>query len=707
MADATRAELHAEIRSAIADRQKRDLLLNCMKRGRDTRSEALATLEGGSAFRAEVKRVKTRCIACQEELLARFSTNAEKRGAKVFLAADAQAAIGYVLDLAKARGVKTIAKSKSLTTEEIEINEPLIAEGIRVVETDLGELIIQLVDEKPYHLVFPSVHKTAEDVAKIFAKETGEEVSSDIDSIMKVVRKYLRPIFLNTDIGMTGANVGIAETGGIVIETNEGNGRLVSSIGECHVCIMGMEKIVETIEEAMLMVLAHPISASGQLPTTYVTWMHGRSPLGEGAQTPRESHIIILDNGRTKMRDDPAMREALHCIRCGACMNVCPTYGVVGGHSFGYIYPGPIGIPWTAQVHGMDKASRFAPLCISCGLCKEICPADIDMPMMIAEVKHRDHQVNPASRADATMMAAERYAALGSATAPFSNWVLRMPLFRRFLATVAGVEQSRVLPEFARPSLVRRFRRRASRPAGNAKRKVVFFADVYANYNAPEMGMAAICHLESIGCEVAMPPQRSSGYPFIAYGDLDRARDTAQYNVESLAKWVAQGYDIVSPEPTAVYALRHCYPKLLNDMKAAQDVASRTYELFEYFLMAESTKSDASLKGRRFGFHCSCHQRPLGAGNHAIEWLEARGAQVERIETGTCCGMGGTFGLKAGALGFELSQAVGEALFEAFKESEVEAIITESSVCQIHLRQGTGLPVYHPLEFLGKAGTVS
>lgn len=234
------------------------------------------------------------------------------------------------------RGARIIAKSKSLTTEEIDLNQPLIEAGIDVVETDLGELIIQLAGEKPFHLVFPSIHKMAPEVAEIFSRTTGQAVADDIPSIMKVVRTYLRPIFLKAEIGLTGANVGIAETGGICIETNEGNARLVSSLKSCHICLIGMEKIVETIEDALLMVLAHPVSASGQLPTNYVTWMHGRSPLGEGAAgEERESHIIILDNGRTAMRGDADMREALYCIRCGAYINICPTYGVVGGHTFG------------------------------------------------------------------------------------------------------------------------------------------------------------------------------------------------------------------------------------------------------------------------------------------------------------------------------------------------------------------------------------
>ncbi|NQU63999.1 MAG: lactate utilization protein, partial [SAR324 cluster bacterium] len=343
------SNLYAKINDALSDSKKSDMLLACMKRGRDTRSVALESLPGGVAFRNDVRKSKERCIENHDALKKQFIENVKKRGVTVFEAKTGADAIKYCLDIAQKRGAKNIAKSKSLTTEEIEFNKPFIKAGIDVVETDLGELIIQLVNEKPFHLVFPSVHKMAPEVAKIFSKATGGKVEDDIPSIMKVVRKYLWPIFLNAEIGITGANIGIAETGGICIETNEGNARLVSSIGNCHICVVGMEKIVESIEDAMLMVLAHPVSASGQLPTTYVTWMHGRSPMGEGDGDPRESHIVILDNGRTEMRDDPepVMKESLYCIRCGACTNICPTFGILGGHKFGYIYPGPMGIGWT------------------------------------------------------------------------------------------------------------------------------------------------------------------------------------------------------------------------------------------------------------------------------------------------------------------------------------------------------------------------
>lgn len=226
----------------------------------------------------------------------------------------------------------------------------------------------------------------------------------------------------------------------------------------------------------MPMILAHPVSASGQLPTTYVTWMHGRSPLGQGTGQPhRESHIIILDNGRTEMRADPDYRESLYCIRCGACINVCPTSGIVGGRTFGYIYPGPMGICWTAGVHGLETAAVFAPLCISCGLCKEICPAIIDMSHIIAEIKHRDAKKNGQPLPNKVMVGADKAARLGCTTAPLANFSLNTPAIRKVMEKFIGLSADRKMTTFASTTFVQRFKKHRSNLA-DPQRKVVFLS---------------------------------------------------------------------------------------------------------------------------------------------------------------------------------------------------------------------------------------
>ena len=698
MSHSFKKELAGKVAEALPARAQRQALLSAVKRGRDARAQALARMPGSASFRQEVREIKAKCTANLDDLLPRFVAQAEARGARVFLAPTGEAACRYVLDLARARNARLVVKSKSLTTEEIELNHPLEQAGLQVIETDLGERIIQMAGELPYHLVFPAVHKTAEQVAELFSRATGEPVSSDLADIMALMRRSLRPIFLNADLGITGANVAIAETGTVLIETNEGNGRLVSSIPPVQVCVMGREKIVETVDEALKMVRAHPVSAVGQVLTTYVSFMAGRAPLGDDGE--RELHIVILDNGREAMRADPWFREALHCIRCGACMNICPTYGVLGGHVFGHIYPGPIGIPWTACVHGLPQVAKFADLCISCGLCQEICPAEIDLPMLIAKVKQQALQLERQPLVNRVLMASETFARVACALAPVSNWVLQSRLVRWLNERLVGLDARRTLPRFQHKTFKKRFRnkQRSVKPG----KGVVLFVDYFANYCRPELAEKAAALLQQAGLEVVLPPQKASGYPYISYGELEKARKVAAYNVRALLPHVEAGLDVVVLEPTATYALRSVYPKLLES-EAAATVARKVYSLFEYLEKLQAEGQFFRLRTppaepRRYGYHLPCHQRGAPAAGSTVTFLQRAGFHVQVVETGTCCGMGGTFGLKKGALGYELSTTVGEPLFELFQAAGVDAIVTESSVCTMQLSEGTGLPVLHPLE---------
>lgn len=701
------SSLKKKITIALETPERGKTLLVAVKRGRDARREQLATLEDPEEFRSEIKEIKTSSIENLDSLLATFMKNCEQNGNKVFVAKDGKEVVDYILDLANRNNVTLIEKSKSLTTEEIELNHHL-QEGkkdLTVVETDLGERIIQLVDEKPYHLVFPAIHKTQGEVAQIFSEATGSSIPDDLTAIMDTVRKHLRPTFLNSQLGITGCNIAVAETGSIIVETNEGNARLVSAVPDIHVVVVGMEKIIATWEEALKLVMAHPISATGTRLTNYVSIVTQRLPLG--GSSARELHVIILDNGRSKMRQDPWLKEGLDCIRCGACMNACPTYGVVGGHVFGYIYPGPIGIPWTEEVHGLDKAAEFAPLCISCGLCKEICPADIDIPMMIAKVKEEDVEKNGQLTPNKILSRSDDFAKLASATAPLSNWVIQSRISRSFMDQFLGIEKKRKLPRFQRKTFEKRFSS-IKQGIANPKGKIVYFVDLVANYNEPELGVRAVELLQKSGIEVVIAPKlKPSGMPYISYGELKKAKEIADWNVNILSDYVERGYDVVATEPTAVYCLKFAYPKLLGNSEKSRDVAKKSFEYFEYL----SKKSDAlSLKkkdgssagGEVIGFHIPCHQRALSSGKFTISALEGAGYKVRVIETGTCCGMAGTFGLKKGPLGYDLSMAVGRPLFDLFNKesSTIRIIATESSVCTTQLEDGTKCELTHPLNLI-------
>jgi L-lactate dehydrogenase complex protein LldF len=697
------SNLKRKITAAINSPERGKTLLIAVKRGRDARKEQLATLENPEEFRHDIKQIKTSSIENLDSLLATFTKSCENNGNRVFVANDGKQVVDYILDLANRNNVTLIEKSKSLTTEEIELNHHLQEEkkDLTVVETDLGERIIQLVDEKPYHLVFPAIHKSQTEVAEIFSDTIGDKIPDDLPAIMEAVRKHLRPTFLNSQLGITGANIAVAETGSIIVETNEGNARLVSAVPDIHVVVVGMEKIIGTWEEALKLVMAHPISATGTRLTNYVSIVTQRLPLGELA-AKREMHVIILDNGRTKMRKDPWLKEGLNCIRCGACMNACPTYGVVGGHVFGYIYPGPIGIPWTEEVHGLDKAGEFAHLCISCGLCKEICPADIDIPMMIAKVKEEDVEENGQLTPNKILSRSDDFARIASATSPLSNWVIQSRVSRNFMDRFLGIAKKRKLPRFERNTLEKRFASISKKPVSEPKGKAVYFVDIVANYNEPELGVRAVQLLERSGIEVILAPKvKPSGMPYISYGELKKAEKIAEWNVAVLSEYVEKGYDIVATEPTAVYCLKLAYPKLLGNSQKSLDVARKSFEYFEY-LSEKCGPLSLKSSGREetIGFHIPCHQRALSSGKFTISALESAGYRVKVVETGTCCGMAGTFGLKKGPLGYDLSMAVGKPLFDLFNGASVKTIATESSVCTIQLEDGTKCELIHPLNLI-------
>lgn len=693
--------LNLKVRHAITKVRWRESLWDAMYRARQSRAKALQEFKDPVRFRVEVRHIKEKSIEDLDYLIQNFIYNAKKKGAKVYLAKDALDAISYILRLLEEKNCKLVIKSKSLTSEEIEMNKYIEEKGINIVETDLGELIIQLSNEKPFHLVYPAVHKTRKDVADLLSEKFNIQVKNDIKDIMQAVRKILREVFLDSDAGITGANVAIADTGTVVIETNEGNARLVSSIPKLHIVIMGMEKIVSNLDEALKIIRSHPVSSTGQRLTTYVSFISGRNPLGN--VDGRELHIVVLDNGRSRLRYDGWLKEALYCIRCGACMNICPTYSVVGGHVFGFIYPGPIGIPWTASVHGLDKASSFAPLCISCGLCKEICPVDIDIPMMIAKVKYLSVIKDGQQLTNRILEEYEKVYKLAYPIAPIFNWIVRNKIVRVVMEHTLGLDRRRPLPEVRYETFVRWFSRRYV-PSVKQKRKVALFLDFFSNYCYTEIAKRTTNLLESAGVAIKIPPQLTSGYPYVAYGDINKAKNNAEINVNSLYQVIKHGYDIVSLEPTATYSLKITYPKLLNNSKESVLVANHTHELFEYIHMLVKEgliKLRCKTDGEKIiGFHIPCHQRALSEGRFTVELLKIVGFRVKIIETGTCCGMAGSFGFKKGPLGYELANEVGKNLFSMFKDSGVDLIATESNICRIHIEQGTGLKVIHPISLL-------
>jgi L-lactate dehydrogenase complex protein LldF len=690
----SRQFLRSKLRHSLEDKESSEKFWAAMTKARANRANLLQKEHLDMHAIKESNRALKMAAVADPNLVEEFAENVRKNGGQVLFAKTGEDAIRYVEALSKRVGADLIVKAKSLTSDEIWFTHELEKVGIRAVETDLGELILQIADETPVHLVMPAAHKSVEEIAQLVSGAVGKELPPEDRPILEAVRGYLRKLFLTAGIGVTGANIGIAETGSIIIETNEGNGRLVTSLPKVHIVIIGMEKIVPKWEDATYLVKGHSASATGQNMTVYVSAITNHGPLA-GSMDGREYHVIILDNGRSKMRDDPWFSDALNCIRCGACMNICPTYGIAGGHTFGYIYPGPIGIPWTAEVHGLDKAN-FAQLCVSCGLCKEICPVDINIPMMIAKVKEEDNKKNGQLVVNDFFMASETLAKMASATAPLSNWFLRRSATRAVMQSLVGVDKRRTLPSFSRKRLRSRISGLGS-GTGEAG-KLVFFPDIYADYNDPELGVRAIKILLALGYRVEVPSLNWSGMPYISYGDIAKATTVTKKNLDRLKPYLDDGYLIVSTEPTAVYMLRDVYPTLAPGELAERASASS----FPFFGLIQSRLGSLNLKpayptDQALGFHIPCHERSVSGGGPAQEFLRSAGYNVQVVEDGTCCGMAGTFGMKHGDLGYNLSMEVGDHLFRLFRESGLKVVATESSVCSMQIADGVGLKVVHPL----------
>ncbi|MBW3593216.1 MAG: iron-sulfur cluster-binding protein [Actinobacteria bacterium] len=349
------------------------------------RTAAWEELEDVEALRERAREIRTRTVAELDRHLDDFTRALEGRGGHVHHCATAEEAVRTVVGICERSGAKLAAKSKSIATEEIGLNRALTAAGVRVVETDLGEYILQLADEHPVHIVAPAIEKTAEDVAELFSRVEGAPVRPELEELTQAARKQLREVFLSADVGITGANFGVAESGSVCLVTNEGNGRLVSSLPRVHVAIMGMERVVPTLAELAVLLKLLARSATGQKLTTYTTLLTGPRRAGE-EDGPTELHVVVLDNGRSNLRGT-RYHEMLNCIRCGACLNVCPVYRKTGGGAYGSVYSGPMGAVLVPLLVGLERAPDHPHASSLCGACTAACPVKIPLHELLVELR--------------------------------------------------------------------------------------------------------------------------------------------------------------------------------------------------------------------------------------------------------------------------------------------------------------------------------
>jgi L-lactate dehydrogenase complex protein LldF len=373
--------------TAVADEHLGLAIGRATDRMKTQKALGSGTLTNWEELREAGRSIRTESLARLPELLGQLADNVERLGGHVCWAATAEDANRYIVDVAKRRNAKLVAKSKSMACEEIGLNEALEASGVEVIETDLGEWIIQLADEKPSHIIAPAVHKTRGDVAELFSSVAGKPLSDVPAELCAFAREQLRERFFQADIGVSGVNFAIAETGSTVLVTNEGNGRMVTSVPPVHIAVMGMERILARAEQLDVMIALLPRAATGQEISTYTSITTGPRRPGE-ADGPDEYHLVIVDNGRSDVIGTE-LAEILHCIRCGACLNACPVYRQIGGHAYGWVYSGPIGAVLTPLLNHSQEAKELSDASSLCSACWEACPVKIPLQDMLLALRRQ------------------------------------------------------------------------------------------------------------------------------------------------------------------------------------------------------------------------------------------------------------------------------------------------------------------------------
>ncbi|MDR7439463.1 MAG: LutB/LldF family L-lactate oxidation iron-sulfur protein [Armatimonadota bacterium] len=418
---------------ALQDPRLREALRRALEDLRGKWARATGDLPHFDALRDRAKQIKAHTLQNLDRYLEQLEAQVQQRGGVVHWARDAEEACTTVVGVCRSAGARTVVKSKSMLTEEIELNQALERAGIRVVETDLGEFVVQLDGDRPSHLIAPIIHKRREEVAALFSRHLGTPADAPVEVLTRAARAHLRQAFLTAEVGITGANFLVAETGSVVLVENEGNARLVTALPRVHIAVAGIEKVIPRLQDLAVFLPVLVRSATGQKLSSYISVLSGPRRPGE-VGGPEAFHLVLVDNRRTAVLADPDLREALQCLRCGACLNTCPVYERVGGHTYGWVYGGPIGAVLTPKLRGVTQAAQLPYASTLCGACREVCPVRIDIPRMLVQLRAQvvaSGGIRPTERLVMRLL----------------GWILRSPARYRFGGRLARVVQRAVWGE--------------------------------------------------------------------------------------------------------------------------------------------------------------------------------------------------------------------------------------------------------------------
>ncbi len=695
------------------------------------RYESVAKLDDYEGLKDEARAIKEDAIGRLPELIDELAATIEENGGTVYIAQDAADANEYVAEVCGSVDADRLVKSKSMTSEEIEVNDHLETQGVDVIETDLGEWVLQVADEAPSHIVAPAIHKSRGGIADLFNERFDpEEPLETAEELTTFARERLGELIEGADVGMTGANFITADSGTLALVTSEGNARKTVTVPDTHIAVAGVEKIVPSVEDLRPFVELIGRSGTGQDITSYVSLFtppmdsptvdfdDPETPITDG-EVDRDFHLVLIDNGRLAMREDEHLRETLYCVRCSACANTCANFQSVGGHAFGgETYSGGIATGWEAGVHGLDSAAEFNDLCTGCSRCVDACPVGIDIPWINTVVRDRinsgrdpnvaflvdgltpDTETSGPGLQKRLFGNFETLAEVGSAFAPLSNWVANSTPAKLLLETFAGVDRRRDLPAFSRETLVEWFEACETPQPDDPEKRVVLYADPYTNYMLVERGKAAVRVLEALGCEVVVPPVSGSGRAPLSQGMIDTARTKAERVSDALGPYVDEGYDVVVVEPSDLAMFREDYERLLSG-EAFDPLAENSYEVVEYVygLLANSADADAlaTADGVSVAYHSHCQQRTMGLAEYTLAVLEKCGYEVATSDV-ECCGMAGSFGYKEQY--YDLAMDVGSHLEGQLREMDADHVLASGTSCTDQIGDLLGEDPVHPVELL-------
>jgi iron-sulfur cluster protein len=686
-----------EYRKEVDDALRNEFLRSAMDKFavayRGGRANAFAGMDVEQLV-AEVAEVKDAALRQLDALFDQFKTNAEKKGVRVHLAQTAAEANAIIADIARDNEVRKVVKSKSMTAEETLLNHHLEAEGFEVVETDLGEWIIQLRGEGPSHMVMPAIHLSRYQVADLFSEVTGSQQDAEIERLVKVARRELRQKYVQADMGISGANFALADTGTIGLTTNEGNARLVTTLPRVHVALVGIDKLLPTLGDALRINRVLPRNATGQGITSYVTWITGQNACGAATDNRKQMHIVFLDNGRRALARDPVFSQVLRCIRCGACANVCPVYRMVGGHRYGHIYIGAIGLIITYFFHGREKARNLVQNCINCGACKAVCAAAIDLPRLIKEVHARiqDEEGHPLTSLllGRVLRSRRLFHTLLRSAQVAQRPVTDETQYLRHLPFVFAKEHNfRALPAITETPFRDRWQRLRP-PVAAPKHRAALFSGCLQDFVYPEQLEAAVKLLGDHGVALSFPMEQSCcGLPVVMMGEKQAAVEVARRNIQAFHREDCEA--VVTLCASCASHLKNGYLKLFEDdpqmLETARSFAEKVVPFSVFVNDVLKVPADA-FQGKQTPttYHAPCHLcRGLGVREAPHALLAKAGLKYAPAEEEeTCCGFGGTYSSKFPRISAEILARK----LEDFEKTGADLLVTECPGCIMQLRGG-------------------